>query len=613
MASKRAATSQAVRNEDAERTVANWKSLDITSLRLKCNQYSLVEKGNKDTVASRLFDHFEEHRARVQDNERRPERSPSVSSVSTVSSASSTSSESEEEEEERHDITLDDDEILDLETGDKNQLLRDNDQNKNSNHNGGQSTHNNNRTRTPSTHNGGNNNNNNGSNDEILLEIRALRSELKNVKDKQSELDGVVKNNNPNTNVNRKRANKSQQNHAPPKRSKQNPADAHNNPRHNVNVNRHHVPNNRNQNQHIRTQPNTQIRTDTQQRLTRLANPQTTTDFVVTSPQSNDQNPPPLMQVNPGMTRYDSYQNPWDYFRNPFLPPGCPEVQLKKIEERQYVDFQNLLPENNSVETGGETPAIDIEPSGYLKQNKENKSTKKVKVNSFQRWSSAWCIFAQAHLHYHPADYYGMFMYHSNFVNNVSKFRLEACLRYDSNFRLLMANQRRLPPDQQTCHWQTMNEDLRVRYLSENGLTFCDHCKAPGHYSSACRIKLDEKAKELPQQLAAAFKQHNVTLQPLSSAPPTNSASPKFNQWLKPNNFRSPRTNQPHTPADQTPPHKKHCWRFNNGSNCAKPPCQFLHACEKCGRRNHGTHNCHARTSTNFIPNTQPTSFEEEE
>ena len=313
--------------------------------------------------------------------------------------------------------------------------------------------------------------------------------------------------------------------------------------------------------------------------------------------------PPPLMQLNTCMINStpgnEPYQNPWDYFRNPFLPPGCPEGQLKKIEVGQYVNFQNLLPENNTVETGGETHAIDIETSGYLKQNKENKSIKKVKVNSFQRWCTAWCIFSQAHLHYHPSDYYELFMYFSKFVSCVNKFRFDACVLYDANFRMLLANERRLPPDQKTCHWQYMNEDLRVRYLSENGLTICEHCKTPGHYSSACRVKLDEKANELPHQLAAAFKQHQVTFHNTSPSP---NLTPKINQWSKPSpTFRNSKPTPPQ-PSDQTPAYKKHCWRFNNGSACAKPPCQFLHACERCNRRNHGAHSCHARSSTNFIP-----------
>ena len=62
MSSKRAATSRTVRNEDAERSVADWKTLDLVSLRLKCNHYSLVEKGVKETLAKRLHAHFEEDR-----------------------------------------------------------------------------------------------------------------------------------------------------------------------------------------------------------------------------------------------------------------------------------------------------------------------------------------------------------------------------------------------------------------------------------------------------------------------------------------------------------------------------------------------------------------------
>ena len=66
MSSKRAATSRTVRNEDAERSVADWKTLDLVSLRLKCNHYSLVEKGVKETLAKRLHAHFEDDRRRLE-------------------------------------------------------------------------------------------------------------------------------------------------------------------------------------------------------------------------------------------------------------------------------------------------------------------------------------------------------------------------------------------------------------------------------------------------------------------------------------------------------------------------------------------------------------------
>ena len=38
--------------------------------------------------------------------------------------------------------------------------------------------------------------------------------------------------------------------------------------------------------------------------------------------------------------------DPWNAFRNPFVPPSIKETVVKKIESRQFVDFIDLLPEN---------------------------------------------------------------------------------------------------------------------------------------------------------------------------------------------------------------------------------------------------------------------------
>ena len=59
MAAKRAAEAALVRAEDSDRTFEQWRRLDLTSLRLKCNFYRLVETGKKDVLIERLMDELE--------------------------------------------------------------------------------------------------------------------------------------------------------------------------------------------------------------------------------------------------------------------------------------------------------------------------------------------------------------------------------------------------------------------------------------------------------------------------------------------------------------------------------------------------------------------------
>ena len=60
MPSKRTATLALAEDEDLTRSFADWNAFRLPSLRLKCNQYSLSEKGNKDEIIDRLIDKMRE-------------------------------------------------------------------------------------------------------------------------------------------------------------------------------------------------------------------------------------------------------------------------------------------------------------------------------------------------------------------------------------------------------------------------------------------------------------------------------------------------------------------------------------------------------------------------
>ena len=47
-----------VSQDDGERTIDDWGKMKLVALRLKCNQYSLVETGNKRELQERLYSHF---------------------------------------------------------------------------------------------------------------------------------------------------------------------------------------------------------------------------------------------------------------------------------------------------------------------------------------------------------------------------------------------------------------------------------------------------------------------------------------------------------------------------------------------------------------------------
>ena len=96
--SRRAAATALTRMEDSQRSLSQWKKLDVASLRLKCNTYYITPSGKKPELAAALFDFFEQERNRVDndspvtsDNESPDENLPTESpdhSGSNISPAS---------------------------------------------------------------------------------------------------------------------------------------------------------------------------------------------------------------------------------------------------------------------------------------------------------------------------------------------------------------------------------------------------------------------------------------------------------------------------------------------------------------------------------------------
>ena len=264
-------------------------------------------------------------------------------------------------------------------------------------------------------------------------------------------------------------------------------------------------------------------------------------------------------------------------------PPAISETQFKKIEDGKFVDFTDLLPENQALDINinSDEPCIDIDKQGSLRF-KDNKN-KKARVNSFHRWSTAWCVFAQAHLHFFPADYFELFMYHSNMVQFVNAYKYQACFEYDRDFRLRMQHERKAV--KKTVWWSRESEELRNKHLLNNPLPHCKHCKSPGHRDDQCRQKPHNNSNETAHH--SHGNQNNNSYQ--QGRPPNN------------NNFR-PHQNNNTSQSRSMPPSKKYCFRFSDGTPCSKPHCMFLHACERCGDNRHGAHACPQFTSTNFIP-----------
>ena len=313
-----------------------------------------------------------------------------------------------------------------------------------------------------------------------------------------------------------------------------------------------------------------------------------------------------------------SPSSPWGGMSNPFLPPPIKETLLKKIEKREFVSFKDLLPNNQAIEEVNmdpDEPSIIADPT--TRTLRLNNKAKKDKINSFARWSEAWVAFCQAHLYYHPEDYYNIFVYHRQMVQHFNRFYLDACLQYDRDFRLALANQRSVDPANRTVRWGEVNRDLKILYLHDSLLPKCEHCRCTGHFVDKCLKKQQEEAASpntLPQRIAEALQQQQPPVHPRQQQqpprPPAAPPAPPRPQPLMPPNTtprangggrrrRGPRGGAPR--GGNLHPSEIPCTYYNSGTQCPQNPCPFLHVCGTCGQQHEPGH-CSRAPPTPFRP-----------
>ena len=96
----------------------------------------------------------------------------------------------------------------------------------------------------------------------------------------------------------------------------------------------------------------------------------------------------------------------------------------------------------------------------------------------------------QSSLHFKPQLFFQLFCYQRNFYRLVAKYKFEACYRYDKDFRLLVASQSSLSPEQRTAKWECRHRELRNMHLQQDMLLpSCFHCRKTGHFAPNCPLK----------------------------------------------------------------------------------------------------------------------------
>ena len=160
------------------------------------------------------------------------------------------------------------------------------------------------------------------------------------------------------------------------------------------------------------------------------------------------------------------------------------------------------------------------------------------------------------------------------------------CYRYDKDFRLLVASQSSLNPEQRTARWESVHSELSSMHLQQDTLLpTCFHCRNTGHFAPNCPLKNTGNDN--------CFR--NVT-------PTSQTFIPRFSINYSSQAGQSMETTR-YTPSKQQHMSSRSstCSRFNRGNFCAKPPCKFSHVCNKCNQGHPGVQ-CNSTSSSFFLP-----------
>ena len=173
------------------------------------------------------------------------------------------------------------------------------------------------------------------------------------------------------------------------------------------------------------------------------------------------------------------------------MHPAVQPAQLKKIKNREYVDFNLLLP-NSSVTPGSYSVHVDPLSSPTDTDGTTTLSlvprTGHNKIIDFFSWLLAWNNFMRTYIFYHPEMAPQLLFYQSMICKYVQQHIFEEVQTFDRNFRIRIANGK-----EYGLRWDRFDHELVARYLRTFKPTGYK-CKKFGHFASVCTSSSDNSA-----------------------------------------------------------------------------------------------------------------------
>ena len=223
------------------------------------------------------------------------------------------------------------------------------------------------------------------------------------------------------------------------------------------------------------------------------------------------------------------------------IVPTVPRKLLDKITRGEYIELEDLLPEN--VGAGSEPLELSTANGEGRRVSLNLCVTKKRSIVDFTAWLEAYTIYMACALKHVPFRALELVTYQHIICTANQQFATPAVLGYDRAFRAAVATT--------SARWDAIDQSLWSLHLIRAPRPSCPRCTTH-HSRDRC-----------PQYLAGPH------------APAGTNTSRPTQPFL--------------AGAGST---RQICLNFNRGRPCQHQPCERLHVCSTCGDRGHPAARC---------------------
>lgn len=240
--------------------------------------------------------------------------------------------------------------------------------------------------------------------------------------------------------------------------------------------------------------------------------------------------------------------------------PSCPTRVLAQIRNREYINFNNLLPSAVATSNDDFSVQVNTDTNEFHVSSGTPRSQSRPKVRDLTSWLGAWNTFIRATTYFYPHLSSPMLCYQTYICKYAAQYEFSAWSTYDIMFRQALANDPQMS-------WDRVDNELFNSYIQSGQLlrSVCYTCRRPGHLTSNC-----------PQRQVTHRSSSNTNNYPTNNHPANSNPAPQP--------FRAPQ--RPMLPSTSN---IRTCVHFNN-RGCTNPRCTYAHQCNICSDHHPATH-----------------------